>query len=75
MTHIPDAGYDEPKEKSENEVAVFTVEPAMFHYSHSTAATVRRNGIAVGLLYLKSKEEFDWVKERLEGTFDMEDQS
>lgn len=39
-------------------------------YSSKIVCTLRRNGIASGLLYLGSEEEFHWLCDHVTGVFE-----
>lgn len=51
----------------------FTLVETPFFSSAQVVASLLRNGESCGLIYLKSKEEFDWLKERVTGTFNITD--
>jgi hypothetical protein len=69
-----DGGYDGPREgdgANSSGEARFVLYPAT-GYSQSVTAQLFRNGIPCGLLYLETKEELEWLKERIDGRYSPE---
>lgn len=68
-----DAGYDGQDKGDTSGVVTFELEVVKYLFTaQGTACRLIRDGIAVGVFYLGSEDEFKWLKERIEGTFDTE---
>lgn len=62
----------DPNAASTDPFVTFTLELDKVHGGEVTMVRLRRNGVPVGLLRLKSEAEFEYLKTRVDGTFDPE---
>ena len=68
-----DAGYDGQDKGDTSGVVTFELERVKYLFTaQGTACRLIRDGIAVGVFYLGSEDEFKWLKERIEGVFEPE---
>ena len=65
-------GYEDSGPPPEDGPVEFGLESYSYQWSSSILGRVTRNGVAIGILYFKTKEELEWMKERVRGTFDGE---
>ncbi len=68
----PDTGYEQGGEGEEGNATFELVRMEYLYTGQGITVRLLRNGSAVGLLYLKTVEEFEWLKERIDGEFDLE---
>jgi hypothetical protein len=68
----PETGYEEGGEKDEIIVVFELVKTPYVYTGQGTPASVRRNGKPVGVIYLDSEDEFNWLKRRIDGEFNPE---
>ena len=65
-------GYEGQDEDEEGSVT-FELELVAYMYTaRGITCRLLRDGEASGIVYLKSKNEFEWLRERINGTFDPE---
>lgn len=65
-------GYDGQREgdgDSDSEATSFTLERDEQGYSAKFVCVLRRNGMASGIIYLENEEEYQWLRERVNGVF------
>ena len=69
----PGTGYeDDGPDEIEGPVVFELVETRHLYVSRGTMGRLKRNGSSIGILYFDSQDEFEWVKRRLDGEFDIE---
>ena len=68
----PETGYDQGGSEEDEGTVVFELTKVEHLYSRGIMGRLKRNGEPIGLLYFKSEEEFDWIKRRIDGEFDIE---
>lgn len=69
-----DTGYEGSKKVEEPQV---TFSLGRYEEQYSIAGNIvcrlMRNGLAVGMLHVKSEEEYKWLKSKIDGEYDAED--
>ena len=68
----PDTGYDGGQEEEEPIIQFELVKTGFLYTGQGVTATLRRNGKNIGLVYLKSELELEWLKKRIDGGLDTE---
>lgn len=69
----PDTGYDERGDEEEEPIISFELQKVPHLYApKGVVCRLMRAGQPIGLFYLKTNLEFDWLKKRLDGDFDSE---
>lgn len=71
MQRTTTGGYDgeRPGDRDGPDVVSFTLDRDEQGFSAQFVCILRRNGIASGLLYLGSEEEYQWLREKVNGVF------